>query len=154
MEIEAATRTILEKSPGLRAKDLLLKVKHWTGKSRSTIFQEWESLVLRGELYRKKGRYWNEKPREAQEKTGLLKSISDHLDRRSKRKRREKKENEKQIDLEIRRRDCRCRIREMKREYCRTRPYGEGNDPVPLEIVAEIEKKCREQFGLSATDPL
>lgn len=77
MDIETATRTILDKNPGIKSKELLRQVKKLTGKGRSAIFEKWQSLYLQSKLYREKGRYWNKKPREPQRVTGFWSFLSD-----------------------------------------------------------------------------
>lgn len=62
MDIETATRIILEKNPGIKSKELLPKVKKMTGKERSAICDKWTRLDRRGKIYREKGRYYLEKP--------------------------------------------------------------------------------------------
>lgn len=152
MEIDKATRTVLEKSPGLDSKKLLAKVIKLTGKSRSAIFHHWSSLESRGRLYRYKGQYWNEKP--TKENTGFLRGAADFLENRSKRKRLEKKEKEKELSLEIRRRQCKIEIRRMEREYYSTQPQKNRSTRIPFDVQVEIEKKCRKKCGLSAKEPL
>jgi len=58
MDIWTVVRTILEKSPRVKAKELILKIKRKTGLSRSTIYEHLLSFVLRGKLCREKGWYW------------------------------------------------------------------------------------------------
>lgn len=153
MDIETIIRTFLQKNPAIPAKFLIPKLREKTGLSRSTIYKHLDSLETRGLIYSEKGRYWSEKPT-GQEKTSFLKEATDFLESRAKRKLLEKKDEKEELDLEIRRIRCRMQIRRMTREYYRTCPQKNRNEPVPLEVQADIEKKCRKQYGLSIKDPL
>lgn len=48
----------LEKNPGIKAKELITKVRDKTGLSRSTIYSHLESFDLQGKIHRERGRYW------------------------------------------------------------------------------------------------
>jgi hypothetical protein len=60
---------------------------------------------------------------------------------------------EKRKDLELRISSARCKRWEMLNEY-----YIANNVTddmiVPQHVITKIEKECRKQYGLSATDPL
>jgi len=60
MDIWTATRTVLEESPGLKASELLARVKHRTGLGRSTVYSHLESFDVQGKIEREKGKYWLE----------------------------------------------------------------------------------------------
>jgi hypothetical protein len=62
MDFHTALRTILEKSPGLKAKILVDEVHQKIGLSRSTIYEYLSSLEISDEIYRERGRYWWGKP--------------------------------------------------------------------------------------------
>jgi predicted transcriptional regulator len=83
MNIWTVVRTVLEKNPGIKAKELIKKVRGKTGLSRSTIYEHLNSLVLRGMIYREKGKYWLEKPSDEKYKDAtdiqLLKQLEERL---------------------------------------------------------------------------
>lgn len=58
MDFPIAVRTVLGKSPGLRSRDLVLRLQKKTGLSRSTIFYNLGHIVLRQVVYREKGKYY------------------------------------------------------------------------------------------------
>jgi len=62
MDIEKVIRTVLRISPGIRAKELVARVRAKTDLSRSTIYEHLTTLCRKGKIYREKGRYWLEKP--------------------------------------------------------------------------------------------
>ena len=65
MDVWTVTRTILEKSPGIKRKELLPLVMKKTGLGQSAICEHWTSLEVRGKIYREKGRYYLEAPSKA-----------------------------------------------------------------------------------------
>lgn len=97
MDIEAVTRTILEKNPeGLRAKELLGKVENKTGKSRTSIYEVWDRLVEHNKLFREKGRYYSGKPT-AKEKPSI--GVFEYLDHRAECKRLEREQEAKELTV-------------------------------------------------------
>ncbi|MFB0501095.1 MAG: BlaI/MecI/CopY family transcriptional regulator [Candidatus Bathyarchaeia archaeon] len=63
MDFWTVVRTILEKNPGIKAKELIQKVWEKTSLTRSTIYCRLYRLVLRGKVYRgeqgrERGQYW------------------------------------------------------------------------------------------------
>jgi hypothetical protein len=73
------------------------------------------------------------------------------------------KTKEEKKDLEIRKLRCRMEIRRMERKYSREcqqayltdpKKYRARNEPIPFDVQAEIEKKCRKKYGLSTTEAL
>jgi hypothetical protein len=101
LNIEIIIRTVLEKNPAIKAKDLLKKVGDKTGLSRSTIYDHLSSLDIRKEIFRNKGRYWIEKPKK---ETKYVKSgfgFFEWMERRAERKRLEKEEKNRAIDRQI-----------------------------------------------------
>jgi hypothetical protein len=84
MEIETAIRIVIEKSPGLKAKQLWKKVQDKTGNSRSTIYEHLYSLVLREEIFREKGRHYLKKPEKSEsDKRPLTKNEKESLERKA-----------------------------------------------------------------------
>jgi len=65
MDVWTVVRTILEKNPRIKAKQLIVEVRKKTDLSRSTIYEHLLSLDLQGKIYREKGLYWLEKPEKA-----------------------------------------------------------------------------------------
>ena len=63
MDIWTAVRTVLLNYPGAKAEYLIQKVREKTKLGRSTIYYHLSSFELKKKIYRKKGRYWLEKPR-------------------------------------------------------------------------------------------
>jgi len=57
MDIWVVVRTILEKNPGIRAKELIPKLRERTGLARSTIYSHLRTFDIRGKLCREKGYY-------------------------------------------------------------------------------------------------
>jgi hypothetical protein len=94
MDVEAVTWMILERSPGLKRKYLLAKVRGKTGKSYGTVTDTWASMVSKGELYREKGRYWNKRP--GPQKSSFIRELADWSERRAIRKKRERKRGKKE----------------------------------------------------------
>lgn len=74
MDIWTATRTVLEKNPGIKAEYLIEKLRGKTGLSRSTIYEHLGSFELQGKVKREKGHYYlAELVREkAKQKLGLI----------------------------------------------------------------------------------
>ena len=62
MDYEAIFRTILEKSPKVKAKDLISKTMQMTKRSRSTLYDHLSYFVLRERIIRQKGWYSLPKP--------------------------------------------------------------------------------------------
>jgi hypothetical protein len=58
MDYWTVVRTILEKNPGIRAKELITKLRGRIGLSRSSIYEHLGSLELKGRIEREKGRYY------------------------------------------------------------------------------------------------
>jgi hypothetical protein len=58
MDFWTVTRTVLEKNPGMKAKLLLMELEKRTELSRSTVYSHLESLVIKEEIFREKGRYY------------------------------------------------------------------------------------------------
>ena len=85
MEILTAVRTVLKKSPGIKAKELIRKVHDLTGLGRSTIYEHLFSFVHKGKIYREGSRYWLQKPSERG--FNPLKTLADWWERRAERKR-------------------------------------------------------------------
>lgn len=79
MDIWTVVRTVLEKNPSIKAKELIAKVREKTDLSKSTIYDQLASLELQGKFYRDKGRYWLEKPRKIQEVSSKMLGLWDYL---------------------------------------------------------------------------
>jgi len=62
MDKWTAIRTILEKNPGIKRKELLPKVMKLTGKGRSVITDAFSHFEYIGKIYREKGRYYLDEP--------------------------------------------------------------------------------------------
>lgn len=62
MDKWTATRTILEKNPGIKRKELLPKVMKLTDKGKSVITDAFSRFEYRGKIFREKGRYYLEEP--------------------------------------------------------------------------------------------
>ena len=62
MDIWKVVRTVLEKIPGLRAKDLMSQLKNKSGLSRSTLYEHLGSLENQKKINREKGHYWLSEP--------------------------------------------------------------------------------------------
>jgi V8-like Glu-specific endopeptidase len=100
MDIWTATRTVLEKNPGLRRKFLLPQVIVKTGKGKTAICSKWSTWALQGKIYREKGKYWLEKP--TQSKIMAKKNQNgffDWLERRTERKRLERERKLRRIEV-------------------------------------------------------
>lgn len=69
MDISTVVRTVLEKNPGMKAKELIAKVREKTGLSRSVVYGHLGSFEVQGKIYREKGRYWLEKPQKIEEQS-------------------------------------------------------------------------------------
>lgn len=94
MDFEQVIRTILKKSLGVSAKNLVVRVHAKTGLSRSTVYEHLHSMNLRGKIYREKGFYWLEKPKA---QTGFISSLLDWWERRARRKRLERERLAREI---------------------------------------------------------
>jgi len=58
LDIWTVIRTILEKNPGIRARELIEKMREKTGLSRSTVYAHLYTFHNQGKVHRVKGRYW------------------------------------------------------------------------------------------------
>jgi DNA-binding transcriptional ArsR family regulator len=76
MNIWTVVRTVLEKNPSIKAKDLIRKVREKTDLSRSTIYGDLFSYEQRGMIYREKGHYWLHKPGSVKRETPEQAEIS------------------------------------------------------------------------------
>lgn len=107
LNIETIIRTVLEKNPAIKPKDLVKKVGDKTGLSRSTIYVHISSLVTRKEIFKDKGRYWIEEPKKeiecARSGFGFF-EYWNHRDERNKLKEKEQREARNEEILLIRRR--------------------------------------------------
>lgn len=133
MDVWTVVRTVLEKSPGIKAKELIRKVREKTGLARSTIYDRMASFELQGKIYREKGRYYLEKPQKP--------SKPSWWERRAERKFLEKKYNDERLDESIRELQCELAIN-------REEMLLDEDDPRYLEKINEIEYKWRKKYGL------
>lgn len=78
MNVDSIIRTVLEKNPAIKAKDLVAKLRDKTGLSRSTVYAHFSSLEKRGKLYRYKGCYWIEKPKRENEEVRSIFRLSEY----------------------------------------------------------------------------
>jgi hypothetical protein len=78
MDIETVIQTILEKSPGIKAKKLVDKVIGRTHDSRSTIYEHFSSLENQEIIERYKGQYWikGQKPISTSESFAVEQALS------------------------------------------------------------------------------
>ena len=58
MDVWTAVRTILEENPGIKSGQLWRKVGEKTGRSRSTLYVHFDSLVEQEKIHRDKGKYF------------------------------------------------------------------------------------------------
>ena len=78
IDLDSIIRTVLEKNPAIKAKDLLKKLRDKTGLARSTLYIHFSSLESRGKLYRARGFYWIEKPKRENEEARSIFRLSEY----------------------------------------------------------------------------
>lgn len=149
---EEKVRKKLEKFPqGVKA----VALKRELPISKTSLYENLNGLEMKGSAFRGKHSLWYPAPPSKNEDVLPKKRFGffEWLDRRAERKRLEREKELEEIDHEIRRLQARSRLTDMKKEYERTH-FIKDDESIPLDVVAEMEKKVREQFGLSATDPI